>query len=496
MKSKIKYFLSSTLALILLVSSCTKGFEDMNTDPNNIDKVVPGALMAPILYDMATFSSSRNYAFTWQLMQVGFPYPATATGVHRYDITPTAGNSTWNKGYSWLRTISEIRSSAQDANLPIYEAISNTLEAYAAGMLTDAFGDIPFSEAIKLDDGITMPVFDDQESIYKTLISNLEDANTIYRDTESVMNGNDILFDNDKSRWRKFNNSLLMRLLLRLSNKDEMDSYNRLKKIIDDPINYPVFASNEDAAILKINGQSPFEYAWSRRQDYTLNITKAEFFVDMLNSYDDPRLPLFMSIATTIPEGDTIGYKGIPAAHEPTAAFKYNPSIPNPDLMVPKMAGTIIHEIIMPYAEVEFIKSEVFLYFGESTNAKESYEKGTIAGMKHWLVDRKTLDEFESEFDSQAYFANPLVGFNGTLERIMNQKYLALYMCDYQQWFEHRRTGYPVLPKTEYMLNDGVMPKRFMYHDKLSITNPDNYKTASDKMELGDNPLSRVWWEK
>jgi hypothetical protein len=489
------YILPATISTALMMVSCSH-FEDMNVDPNNIDVVVPNALMNPLLYDMGTFSSNRNYDFTWQLMQVGFPYPATATGVHRYDITPTAGNGTWNRGYTWLRSIREMEEAAINAEQPVYLAVAKTLQAYSAGMLTDAFGDVPFSEAIKLDDGISTPIFDEQQEIYRALIDGLEEANDIYATTESEMSNNDILFgnsgDNDenitaKEKWRKFNNSLLMRLLLRTSKKPEMDSYNRLKEIIDDPERYPVFESNADAAILKINGLSPFNYAWNRRQDYTLTITKAKFFVDMLNDYEDPRRRFFMSEAVSIPPGTDIGYRGIPAGHDPAATFDFTPSIPNPDLMIPQSLGTVIHEIIMPYAEVEFIKSEVYLHFGDLNNAEEAYKKGTIAGMTQWIGITSPGD---------AYFNNPLTAFDGTLERIMNQKYLALYMCDYQQWFEHRRTGYPVLPKTEYMLHDGEMPKRFMYHDRLSITNPENYRIASDKLEHGDSPLSRVWWEK
>lgn len=487
MKNIKIYILSIALGSLLMSVSCTDGFEKMNTDPNNIDKIVPGSLMAPILYDMGKFSSNRNYDFTWQLMQIGFPYPSTATGVHRYDITPTAGNGTWNKGYNWLRTTNEMEQAAEIFEQPVYFAVAKTLEAYAAGMLTDAFGDVPFSEAIKLEEDISMPKFDEQKDIYTSLIKNLEEANGIYQTTESTMSGNDILFNNDKKKWQKFNNSLLMRLLLRVSKREEMDSYNRLKSMIENPEEYPVFTSNDDAAILKISGYSPFEYAWGRRQDYTLNETKAEFFVEMLNSYEDPRLPYFMREATTIPDGDTIGFKGIPAAHEPTATFSFNPSIPNPDLMVPADLGTIIHEIIMPYAEVEFIKSEVYLHFGDLEKSEDAYQKGVIAGITQWIGISAPDD---------TYFENQLVAFNGTLERVINQKYIALYMCDYQQWFEYRRTGYPVLPKTEYMQHNGEMPKRFMYHDRVSITNPDNYKTAVEKMERGDNPLSRVWWEK
>src|SRR5690606_7834346 len=141
-----------------------------------------------------------------------------------------------------------------------------------------------------------------------------------------------------------------------------------------------------------------------------------------------------------------------------------------------------------PYAEVEFIKSEVFLHFGNLDKAEEAYINGTKAGITQWNGNPKPTVTDE-------YFTNELAKFDGTLEQIMTQKYLAEYMCDYQQWFEHRRTGYPTLHKTEFMLNDGEMPKRFMYHDRLSITNPENYQNAVSKLEYGDSPLSRVWWD-
>ncbi len=105
------YILPAILSTTLLATSCSH-LEEMNIDPNNIEVAVPNSFMNPLLHDMGTFSSNRNYDFTWQLMQVGFPYPATATGVHRYDITPTAGNGTWNKVYTWLRSIREMEEAA------------------------------------------------------------------------------------------------------------------------------------------------------------------------------------------------------------------------------------------------------------------------------------------------------------------------------------------------------------------------------------------------
>lgn len=483
-KNTIKFIAVSTLFL----SSCTKGFEEMNIDPNNIDKVVPGSLMAPMLYDMGKFSSNRNYDFTWQLMQVGLPYPATATGVHRYDVTPTAGNGTWNSCYVWLRNIEEMEEAAVTSNQPIYGAVAKTLRAYVGGILTDAFGDVPLSEAIKLDEGINKPVFDEQKDIYLKLIQDLEDANNLYVTVEGAMTGNDILFNNDKSKWRKFNNSLLLRMILRMSKRAEMDSYNRIKAIISNPEGYPIFESNAEAALLKISGLSPYDYPWGRRQDYTLNEAKAEFFVNMLNEFNDPRRPLFMSLASRVVDGKIIeiGYKGIPSAYGPTQSFDYSPSIPNPDLMVPSTLGTIINEVIMSYAEVEFIKAEMYLHFSDFANAEKAYVKGITAAVTQWPKGTMPAN----------YFDNPAVAFNQSLEQVLNQKYLALYMSDYQQWFEYRRTGFPILPKTENMLHDGEMPKRFQYHDRVKITNPENYEDAVSKMELGDNVLSPVWWEK
>jgi len=78
---------------------------------------------------------------------------------------------------------------------------------------------------------------------------------------------------------------------------------------------------------------------------------------------------------------------------------------------------------------------------------------------------------------------------------LMEQKYIALFYNDYQQWFEYRRTGYPELPKTEYMLHDGVMPTRFMYPTEIRRSNPTNYQEAANRIG-GDDIMTKVWWEK
>ncbi|MGK6351230.1 SusD/RagB family nutrient-binding outer membrane lipoprotein [Parapedobacter sp. DT-150] len=486
MKKKL-YSVLGAVTLWAFAPSCTKNFEELNIDPNRIDKVTPGSLLTPTIYGMGTYFTVRSYDFTWQLMQVGLPNPSVALGLHRYDLSETAGNGTWNTCYTWLRNIPEMQEAAITYNQPMYQAVAYTLQAYIMGILTDSFGDVPFSEALKAADGVNQPKFDTQEEIYTALIASLEEANTIYAG-EGIMDGADLLYNNDKAKWRKFNNSLLMRLLLRLSKRTEFDSYNRIQNMINNPETYPIFESNADAALVTITGNPPYNYAWGRRQDYVNFETMSSFFVDLLNELNDPRRPLFMTQASEMVNGQPqqIGYKGIPSAHSGDASqFNYNPSTPNGNLMIYDAIGTPIKEVIMSYAEVEFIKAEVALHFSDLEASKAAYEKAVTAAITQWNGGQMPAD----------YFDNEAAAFDGTLEQIMTQKYLGLFFNDYQQWFEYRRTGFPVLPKTEYMLHDGVMPTRFMYHNDVRRFNPENYQIAAERIG-GDDVMTKVWWEK
>lgn len=484
---KINY---KNIALLLALSSgmagCTKDFDELNIDPNKLEIVAPGTLVTPTVYGMATYFTVRSNDFTWEIMQDGLANPSAANGIHRYYFTEQSGDGTWNNCYRYLRNIREMESAAINGNtkLPVYEAVATTLKAYIVGILTDSFGDVPVSEALKAEEDIDQPKFDSQEKIYTDMIAALEKANQLYTDP-SEMNGNDLLYGNDKKKWRKFNNSMLLRYYLRTSKRG--NAYQKIKAILDDPTNYPIFSSNAEAAMVSITGLAPFDYAWGRRQDYVNFTAMASFFVDNLNALEDPRRPFIMTQATELVNGKIVqvGYKGIPAGHSGDIShITYSPSTPNGDLMYPSQVGTPIKEIIMPYAEVEFIKAETYLALGIADKAKEAYEKGVKA----------SIEQYGGVMPAN-YFSNPAASFDGTLDRIMLQKYLSLFMVDYQQWFEYRRTGLPKLPKTEHMLHNGVMPSRFMYKNEVRRFNPTNYEAAVQQMG-GDTYHTKVWWEK
>ena len=474
----IKMFFSGLL-LTLLVSSCTKDFEELNTDPDNIQEISPNTLLNPILYELVTFNAERSEGFTMDLMQVRLPWPSASLGVHRYVVGETAGNSTWSTYYRWLNNINEMEKAAIKVDNHSYQAIALTLKAWAFSLLTDCFGDIPMTEALQGENEQLKPVFDKQQTVYTNLLQYLEQANTLFKDNHTMAYGTEMLYNNSVSNWRRFCNSLHLRLLLRVSNKPEMNAAEKMKLIVENPTDYPVFTSNAQSAIYKITGETPNVSPWSRYQDFITFRCSGEFFVSTLNDFNDPRRAKWLTKATDLTGAD-IGYKGIPSGYAgDESQFAYNPSNLVKELgIAPSMVITL-----MSYAEVAFIKAEL-AQKGITGDAKTLYETAVKASVEQWGA---TLPA--------DYFTNPLAAYDGTVDRIMLQKYIALFFTDYQQWFEYRRTGLPVLPVADGMVNDKKVPVRFRYPDIAQITNTENYKAAVQSMG-GDDINVKVWWEK
>lgn len=467
------------LSLALGFASCEKGFEEINTDPNRISTISPGTLLNPTIYELASFNMSKSDDITFELMQVSLSFPSPSGGIHRYDITENTGSSTWNTYYRWLNNIKEMKRAAEEANDVNYRAIAMTLNAWVYSNLTDCFGSVPMDEAVSAEDGVFQPKYNTQKEIYTTILADLDSANKLYVTSKAMPYGTDVLYANNVGNWKRFTNSLRMRLLLRVSKRSEMDSWNQLRNMIANPATYPVFASNDQGAILKLSGVTPLVSPWGRPQDFTTGRAAAAFFLDSLNAMNDPRRAKFASQARNSAGNTNIGYKGIPSGYAGNEnQFNYIPS----NYLQALISGPMIAPI-MSYAEVEFIKSELYFRDGRQDSAKATYERGVKAAIEQWGVVFPTT-----------YFSDPEAAYNNTLERIMLQKYYALFFTDFQQWFEYRRTGLPVLPKGPGMLNGGQMPSRLMYPVSQRVYNPTNYNAAVQAMG-GDVINVKSWWE-
>lgn len=480
---KIKYSIL-TLITATTIYSCTADFEEINTDPNRLETISPASLLNPILYGLTNHNSySAWHNRTAHFMQGIVPFPSNdALGYHRYWVTDAIGQTMWDNHYRWLKNIDEMEKASIAAGDVNYQAIALTLKAWSFANLTDCFGDIPFEEALRGDEGVLKPKFQRQEVIYKKVLEYLEQANALFDTSKPLIYAPDLLFGDRNTQavasWQKLTNSLHLRMLLRLSDAMPAESTTKLTTIINDPVTYPIFESSADDAILINTGVAPNITPWPRIQDYAADKKLSTFFVDQLLEWNDPRLPFWATKATDKDRKD-IGYKGIPsgyAANEGT--IDYNPSAPNNNTAIAPMKN-----IIMTFAEVEFIKAELAFKGIIPGDVESFYNSGITAAMKIWNIDTPS-----------EYFANENVIYNGTLEQIMLQKYFALYFTDNQQWLEFRRTGFPVMPLEPNLYNDAKMPVRYPYPQDVKRQNTENYQEALNHMGH-DDINTRVWWD-
>ena len=474
MKRSIKYIAISLMGMAAGILSSCSHFDELNTDPTRMQESNPGVFLDPILYNVSKYNLSRYNGFTFHLMQSIVTTNSTgSTGW--YNEGDASGDGTWTTYYRWLNNVAEMEQQAIALNEPDYLAIAKTLKGWMYSILVDSFGDIPMTEANRAKEQIFMPKFDTQTEVYRNIITQLDSANLLYTKEGALKYNTDgeMLYQNDLGKWKKFTNSLRLRVLLRGLTIPELNARSELARILQDPQKYPIFESNEDAAELAISGVYPQELPMVRPQDFTSYKVLSEFFINNLVAWEDPRLPLFAVKATN---GNDKSYVGWPSGYNIQPSF--NGSLPNRAIVIPPM-----HLMMMSYAEVEFILAELAQRgILPVADAAEHYRKGVEAAITRW----------GGEVPAD-YFSNPLTAYDGTLERIMLQKFYALFFCDYQQWFEHNRTGFPKMPVGDGVLEGRGMPRRFKYPAILQRNNRVNYSKAVERMGGDELDIKLIW---
>lgn len=475
MRKRIKNILLGCSFIGIMFQSCTP-FSELNTDPTRLDKANPGAFLDPILYNISSFSWKRFNNYTFELMGSIISYRNT-NDIGWWYVSESAGDGTWSTYYQWLTNTRTMEKEAQALNEVNYQAVAKVLQGYMFDILASSFGDIPMTEACRGSEQIFYPSFDKQIDVYKNILHELDSANNLFDLSQALRynSSGDLLYktvdEEGILKWKKFGNSLRLRVLLKMLNVPEYDARTEIQKIINDPETYPLFESNTDAALLEISGVYPLEAPLNRASDFTSYRAVSEFVVNTLKSWNDPRLPLFVSKQG----GEYIGW---PAGFAVQPAGKA--SGPNKALAIAPMKLPL-----MSYAELELIKAELAQKGIVALDAREAYEKGVQASIEQWGGEMP-----------EDYFMNLDVAYDGTLERIMLQKYFALYFCDYQQWFEYNRTGLPRIPKGDGIPESQDIPRRFKYPSILQRTNMDNYQEAKTSMGGDDLTIKLIWQQR
>jgi hypothetical protein len=494
MKFSIK-IVTSILLVFTSLFSCTDKFEELNTDPNRPNDVTPGILLGQMQYRIVNNSIQAARNFTHELMQVDAPRASPGgQGLHRYVVQP--GQAVWTGFYDRLTDVEDIYKISDRLKENNYKAIALVYKSWAYSILTDLYGDVPYSQAIKASEGNFTPAFDKQKDIYIQILKDLETANTLFDDTKALTYGGDQVYNANVltggrnlgiQRWRKFANSLRLRLLLRISKRDgEVNVNQQITSILANPTTNPVFTANADDAIFRYPGTFPYfnPYFQARTLEWRDGTYFTKFFLNHMNAINDPRRAIWVS--PVIVNGQSV-YQGIDSGYPTSLEYIVGRNSSYPDVL----KTSPLLGVMMTYSEVEFINAELALKgFNTGRTAKAHYDAGIMASMVQWGATMP------------AGFLNTAgVAYNATgtaaqqLEQIILQKYYAYFFVDYQSWFEKRRTGYPVLPRGTGIPAENVFPSRVPYPTYLQSLNASNLQAAVASIG-GDNSNVKLWWEK
>lgn len=472
-------------AFLTLPAWGCESFDDLVADPNRPTNVNPSLLLTDI----------QAFAFS----QVSL----TAALASRYVVFTDGFNVNqyygWNRGgfapYDRLRSVMRMIGEAERTEAPNYIALGKFFRAFYFYELTQTFGDVPYSEALRSDGLVFTPAYDSQETVYAGILDELSEANDMLGPENGEILG-DIIYGGDLLRWRKLVNSLQLRILMSLSAKPGNVASDRFRAIVQDPSRYPIFASNADNGQLVFHDRDGNRFPHFNNRDLQTAYFMEGSFVELLREREDPRLFAFAAPERRAVEEGAPGYEmsfasygGLHAGDQVGENVRRVADLGEGSPVNPRYHGDPVNEpsIAIGYAEVEFLLAEAAERGWIDGNAAEHYARGVAASMEFYGISADRIAE---------YLTQPLVAYDPArgLELIGTQKHIALFMnSGWEAFFNQRRTGYPELRVGPATQNGGRIPKRWMYPQAELDTNPQNVAAAIQR-QFGSDDVNGVIW--
>lgn len=487
-----KYLRLTAICLFTLFaySACDNEFEEVNENPNGPVTVPPGLLLtgvqeatADLLYD--TFLGG-DMGETWVQHWGKVQYNEE----ERYNIRPGVNDNFWDLLYARsLKDAQVMYDLAKEADNKNIQGVALVMRSYVYSILTDAYGDIPYTEALQADEGNSTPAYDQQEVIYPALIDSLEvAAGLLAPGNGEIPAAQDLMYGGDPVLWEKFANSLRVRLLLRISYATDVSA--ELQSVVSEG---NLFSSNEEEAKLIYQETNPNAnpvwntVVFTNRLEWKVNQT----LVQTMEGFNDPRLPVYAQ-----PNGDD-EYRGVaPGIANPVEnGYDYANVSPIGEFFLQPDAPAYF----LSYSELNFLLAESAkrgLISGGDAGAEEYYNEGVLASFE-------TYNGFVPEegdpvsLDFASYIAQSGVAYSpGTaLQQIGVQNWLALFGQGFEAWTEWRRTGFPQLSPALNPIGITEIPTRYPYATNEQTLNNASYSAAVSNLEGGDRLTSKVWWD-
>ncbi|HZG24599.1 MAG TPA: SusD/RagB family nutrient-binding outer membrane lipoprotein [Chitinophagaceae bacterium] len=493
-----------------LVSSCTKNFEEINTNPNVPASVTPDLLLSGVISN--TITDQVNEA--WGIGNIIAQHTAKIQFVNEDRYLWGERNGVWNSVYGNMRNVQNIIniSSSAEATQNNYLGIALVLKSWLFSLATDAYGDVPYSEATKgKTEGIYTGKYDKQEDIYNGILADLKKANEVLGTSNEVIGG-DLLYGGGSAsvlKWRKLANSLRIRYLMRISKKKNVAA--DLQAIIGNPAQNPVFASNDDNAELKYLATAPNQWPlYGSRVGSFDEFRVSKSLSDRLSALNDPRLRVFGRPTEKSVAAGTPKIEGIPNGLGDVAALNYNGGPQNVSRVGlsyaclvcndngPAPVSNVARGLLMTYAELMFLLAEARekgLVTGGET-AEVYYRKGIEANVDYHKKNVPAQYNIDVALPAD-YFGQSAVAYTGTqndkLYKIALQKWVALFFNGLEAWFDWRRTGMPEINPGPGNLNGGKVPLRYAYPLSEQSLNAASRSEAVSRQGGTDDINTKMW---
>ena len=348
-------------------------------------------------------------------------------------------------------------------------AIIEIQRVMAMQILVDTFGDVPYSEALDIDN--INPAYDDDTAIYNDIIARLNAALSTMDSSFGSFGSQDLIYNGNTESWVTFGNSIKLRLGMRIADVDP----TKAASLVSDAAGNIITDNSQNATVQYQSATPNTNPLWvdlvqSNRKDFL----PADTYVNQLNDLEDPRSDVFFSDKV---DGEYLG-----APYGNTVSYGDYSHI-GPLFFTPDLEG-----LIFDAAEGNFLLAEAVERGFIAGDAATFYTQAITSSMEYWGI---------AEADATAYLAKPEVAYataeGDFRQKIGIQKWISLYNRGFEAWTEFRRLDYPQLQAPEESQFDEV-PKRFTYPVIEQNLNGANYNAASSAIG-GDNLSTPIFWD-
>lgn len=482
--------------VVLLLGSCSENYLDVNTDPNNPLTVSPD-LILPVALNFSNIIEERDrgmnhlgnmFMANWSQSD-GFSW---YNEEFKYQVTSSFYSRIFDYTYSQVLKEYHALVTLPGAENGYYQAIGKIMESLHFQLLVDTYGDIPYTEALGRGNNPT-PAYDEGLFVYEGIMDDLTDAIALINATAAnselspvLPGGDDGVFGGDMDMWKRFANTIKLRILVRQSDMAGRAGYiqEEFNKIATEGSGFMNTDVTVNIGYAQITDQqnrkwNDFGFDVSGTVDLTNDATCATPYVlDRLMSTNDDRLNFLFEEPATGHLGVVQGlqnYDG-PVDYGPDFVSNIGPGL----LKSPSQDG-----VIYSAAESYFNRAEAALKGFISSDPKAMYESGIQASFTY-LGAGDASDYYDQEISTVSW-ANS----SNKLEAIMIQKWIGLMGINaLQTWFDYNRTGYPSDVPVSLTAPSSDRPVRLFYPSSEITSNANNVPINSP----GDEFTAKIFW--